>query len=115
MKEKYDIPNGWVYVQEKVKNCVMCQDKTKVELKASRVPLRAIPVKPWLWGRVHFDLAGPFPVSNNGNTYFALAVCAFSKYIECEGNLFFSPFFLEVSTCRQNILHVFFLRFFCFL
>ena len=87
MKAKYHVPGGWRYVQDKVKECLVCKDKTKVDLKASRVSLKAIPVVPKLFWRVHFDLGGPFPVSVNGSTYFAVAVCAFSKYIECEGNL----------------------------
>jgi len=33
------------------------------------------------------DLAGPFyPTSIDGNRYVAIAVCAFSKFVEAQGN-----------------------------
>ncbi len=42
---------------------------------------------------------GPFdPVSRNGNRYVAIAVDAFSKYVEAEGN----P--LEISTKKLYII-----------
>ena len=34
------------------------------------------------------DLAGPFKKSDDGNEYIAIAVDAFSKYVEGKGNIF---------------------------
>ena len=51
-------------------------------------PLNPIPVDPKLFFRINLDLMGPFLESNNGNKYVAIAVDAFSKYVEFVRNLF---------------------------
>ena len=61
-------------------------------------PLKPIPIEPKIMWRIHgnfatvcdkiflVDLAGPFtPTSVDGNRYIAIAVCAFSKFVEAQG------------------------------
>ena len=49
--------------------------------------LRAIPVKPQAWWRIHIDVLGPLDMSNNGNQYVAIAVDALTKYVEAARNM----------------------------
>ena len=46
-----------------------------------------IPVVPKLFFRINADVMGPFLKSNNGNKYVAIAVDAFSKYVEFAGDI----------------------------
>ena len=75
----------------KTKECVVCGHKNNVFNNAPVPPLKPIPVTPKIFWRVHVDLGGPLPKTKNGNRYLAIAVCAFSKYIEAKGNV---PIFL---------------------
>ena len=67
-------------------------------------PLKAIPVKPQAWWRIHIkspehhisvvhrfliDIMGPFEMSNNGNRYVAIGVDAFTKYVEAARNMIY--------------------------
>ena len=56
--------------------------------KASLPPLKAIPVAPKTWWRVHVDVLGPLVMTKKGNKYVAIAVDAFTKYTEAERNHF---------------------------
>ena len=64
----------------------MCGHKNNVFNAAPVAPLIPIPVTPKIFWRVHVDLTGKMPVTNKGNQYIAVAICAFSKYIEAKGN-----------------------------
>ena len=48
--------------------------------------LKAIPVQPQAWWRVHIDIMGPLDMSNNGNRYVAIGVDALTKYVEAARN-----------------------------
>lgn len=54
--------------------------------KAPVPPLNPIPVNAKIFWRVHVDLTGQLPTTENGNKYIAIAICAFTKYIEAKGN-----------------------------
>ena len=70
----------------KTRECVVCGHKNNVFNAATVPPLIPIPVTPKIFWRVHVDLTGKLPVTNKGNQYIAVAICAFSKYIEAKGN-----------------------------
>ena len=86
INDRYYFLGGEKWVREKVKDCVVCSHKNKSTWKPQITPLKSIPVAPKAWWRVHIDLMGPFPKSGAGNKYVVLGVCAFSKYVEAEGN-----------------------------
>ena len=93
---------GEQYVREKTKECVICGHKNNVFNSASVSPLCPIKVTPKIFWRVHVDLTAKLNETKNGNRYIAIAICAFSKYIEAKGNVpnffflmsYFSPKFL---------------------
>lgn len=86
------------WVSQKVRDCVVCCQKSSTRLeKARRAPLVAIPVTPKMWWRVHVDLCGPFNRSQNGCTFVGVGICAFLKYVEVDGNLPKEPLFLPKS------------------
>ena len=76
---------GEKYVRMKTKECVVCGHKNNVFNKAAVPPLVPIPVTPKMFWRVHVDLTAKLPQTKNGNKYIAIAICAFSKYIEAKG------------------------------
>ena len=79
------------WVRDKVKKCLPCDQKNGTCYRASVAPLKAIPVFPKIMWRVHLDMTGKLSVSAGGKyKYFVLGVCAFSKYVEGEGNFFLS-------------------------
>ena len=84
---RYYWHGGEKYVRMKTKECVICAHKNNMFNTAAVPPLRPIPVHPQIFWRVHVDIAGPLPVTKNGNKYIAVAICAFSKYIEAKGNV----------------------------
>ena len=67
---------------------VTCNNKSNINRKAPVAPLRPLkpPTLPFM--RVHFDLLGPLPETTLGNKYIAIAVDAFTKYVEARGNRF---------------------------
>ena len=67
--------------------------------KALAPPLRAIPVVPKAFWRVHVDVLGPFEMSLNGHGYVALGVCALTKYVEAEGKYHINNF-----SCRYSLV-----------
>ena len=69
----------------KTKECVVCGHKNNVFNKAPVPPLVPIPVTPKMFWRVHVDLTAKLPETQNGNKYIAIAICAFSKFIEAKG------------------------------
>lgn len=79
---------GEKFVRQKTKECCVCAHKNNIWNNAQVSPLQPIPVIPQIMWRIHIDLAGPFDESNLGNRYLAIAICAFSKYVEAAGNLF---------------------------
>ena len=82
----------------KTKECVICAHKNNM-FNTPPVPLlKPIPVQPKIFWRVHVDLSGKLPETTNGNKYIAVAICAFSKYIEAKGNV---PYFFILS-CRYS-------------
>ena len=81
---------GEKYVRMKTKECVVCAHKNNVFNTPAVPPLKPIPVQPRIMWRVHVDLSGKLPTTKNGNKYIAVAMCAFSKYIEAKGNV---PYF----------------------
>ena len=94
---------GEKYVRMKTKECVICGHKNNVFNYAAVPPLRPIPVTPKIFWRVHIDLSGKLPITKNGNTYLAVAICAFSKYIEAKGNHphFFDFFYKSLVEKRK--------------
>ena len=78
-----------LWVREKVRNCVPCSNKNNLQWPAHRSPLTPIEVEAKLWWRVHVDLIGPLPRTDNGNKYIAIGVCSLSKYTEGRRNLFY--------------------------
>ena len=84
---------GESYVREKTKECIICSHKNNVFNAAAVSHLRPIPVIPKIFWRVHVDLTGKFSKTKNGNQFIAIAICAFSKYIEAKGNC---PHFLKL-------------------
>ena len=86
INERFYFRGGKEWVDEKIKECIVCNQNCGRGWEAIMPPLKPIEVTPQLFWRVHFDLAGPFPVSNEGNKHIALGVCAFSKFIEACGN-----------------------------
>ena len=48
-------------------------------------PLKPIAVQPKAFWRIHVDVFGPLDMSQNGNRYVALGVCALVKYVEAKG------------------------------
>jgi hypothetical protein len=77
---------GEKYIREQTKWCVMCAHKNNSFSKKGCSPLIPIPVTPKVFWRVHADLCGPFPISKKKNKYIAIAICAFTKYVEGKGN-----------------------------
>ena len=65
---------------------VACNNKTNINSKAPVAPLRPLKPPSLPFMRVHFDLLGPLPETTTGNKYIAIAVCAFTKYVEARGN-----------------------------
>lgn len=97
---------GEKYVRMKTKECVICGHKNNIFNNASVPPLRPIPVTPKIFWRVHVDLTGKLPLTKNGNKFIAVAVCAFSKYIEAKGN---DPhIFCTVCVCivRKRLIQI---------
>ena len=86
INERYYWRGGKDYVAKKVGECVACSYKLNTHWKAPVPPLKAIPVTPKLFWRIGVDLLGPLSQTINGNSYIALGVCAFSKYVEAQGN-----------------------------
>ena len=84
---RYYWHGGEKYVRQKIKECIVCSHKNNVFNSAGVAPLRPIPVTPKIFWRVHIDLAGPFSTTKKGNKYIAIAICAFTKYIEGGGNV----------------------------
>ena len=97
IKERYYWHGGHSYVKTKTKMCVFCAQKNNnIFHKANVAPLIPIPVTPKVMWRIHCDLMGPFTLTKSGNKYVALAICAFTKYIEAMRNfLFFKFIFLS--------------------
>ena len=89
---------GEKYVRAKTKQCVICGHKNNVFNSAAVAPLRPIKVTPKIFWRVHIDLTAKLKETKNGNKYIAIAICAFSKYIEAKGNV---PYFFILS-CRYG-------------
>ena len=77
---------GEKYIRMKTKECVICGHKNNVFNSAAVAPLHPIKVTPKIFWRVHVDLTSKLKQTTNGNTYIAIAICAFSKYIEGKGN-----------------------------
>ena len=67
-------------VAEVVSHCEHCS-RVLASFAAKPEQLQSIPISS-LGFRWHVDLAGPFPVSTEGNTYVMVAVEAFSKHLE---------------------------------
>ena len=90
----------------KTKECVVCGHKNNVFNAAGLPPLRPIPVVPKVFWRIHVDLAGPLPETSNGNKYIAIAICAFTKYIEARGNvpILFTNF--EFNMARKHEIQI---------
>ena len=87
IKSRYYWRGGQKYVAEHVSRCVACSHKNNQLWKAGLPKLKAIPVHPQVFWRVHVDLLGPLTETLNGNKYVALGVCAFSKYVEAAGKI----------------------------
>ena len=85
-RARYYAPGAEKLIRMKVKNCVYCSHKSDAIWKALMPPLQPIAVTPTLWSRVHIDLIGPLPKTANNNMYIAIAICAFSKYVEAKRN-----------------------------
>ena len=81
---------GHAYVKKMTKECVYCLQKNHQIYRADVAPLIPIPVTPKVMWRIHCDLMGPFTTTQSGNKYVALAICAFTKYLEGMGNFYFS-------------------------
>ena len=81
---------GHAYVKKMTKECVHCLQKNHQIYRADVAPLIPIPVTPKVMWRIHCDLMGPFTTTQSGNKYVALAICAFTKYLEGMGNFYFS-------------------------
>ena len=77
---------GEKYVRMKTNECIVCSHKNNMFNSAVVAPLRPIQVTPKIFWRVHVDLAGPFATTTQGNKHIAIAICAFTKYIEAKGN-----------------------------
>ena len=90
---------GEKYVPMKTKECVICGHKNNIVNAAPVPPLKPIPVTPKIFWRVHVDLTTKLPTTENGNKFIALAVCAFSKYIEAKGNvpIFYKHFIVYIG------------------
>ena len=86
IRDRFYWYGGEKYVRQKVKECVPCSHKTNRAWKSTIAPLQPILVTPKTMFRIHLDLAGPFKKSQTGNKYIALAVDAFTKYVEGQGN-----------------------------
>ena len=84
---RYYWRGGEKFVRAKVKECLICSHKNNVFNNPGITPLRPIPVTPKIFWRIHIDLAGPFPKTNNGNKYIAIGICAFIKFVEGKGNV----------------------------
>lgn len=67
---------------------MVCAQKNNIFNRALVAPLNVIPVKPKAMWRIHVDLMGPFPETERGNKYVAIAICAFLKYVEGMRNFF---------------------------
>ena len=76
---------GEKFVRQKVRECTACAHKNSRVWQTSVAPLKPIPVIPKVMWRIHLDLCGKFKKSDAGNQYIALAVDAFSKYVEGQG------------------------------
>ena len=81
---------GHAYVKKNTKECVFCAQKNNKMYTADVAPLIPIPVTPKVMWRIHCDLMGPFTTTQSGNKYVALAICAFTKFLEGMRNLYFS-------------------------
>ena len=97
---RYYWHGGEKYVRMKTKECVICAHKNHVFNKAPVPPLNPIPVTAKMFWRVHVDLTAKLPMTENGNQYIGIAICAFSKYIEGRGNvpIIFQYFFNYIGT-----------------
>ena len=87
INKRFYFYGGEKWVREKVKKCVACAHKNGQQWKAEMPPLKPIPVEPKAMWRVHIDLLGPFPESDDGNKYIGLAICPLTKFVECRRNL----------------------------
>ena len=89
LKARFYFRGGEKWVRQKTRECVACANKNYAVWKADVSPLIPIKCTPKPFWRVHLDLMGAFPKTKNGNKYVGIAVCAFTKYIEGMGNIFF--------------------------
>ena len=94
INERYYWHGGYTFVKEKTRECVYCAQKNQAFNEAPVAPLCTIPVTPKAMWRIHCDLFGPLPKTKSGNAYVAVAICAFTKYVEAMRNFLFHSNFL---------------------
>ena len=89
IRDRYYWYGGEKFIRQKVKECTACACKNSRNWNNFVAPLQPIPVTPKTMFRLHVDLCGAFKKSKTGNKYVALAVDAFTKYAEGQGNISF--------------------------
>jgi hypothetical protein len=80
LRERVIFKSMYESVRKYVSNCTVCRLVKPSNHKITRPPGIYDPAYR-IFSRIHTDIAGPFPGTQNGNRYFALAVCATSGYI----------------------------------
>ena len=88
--ERFYFYGGEKFCRERCRTCIPCAYKNDTIWSAQVTPLQPIPVEPKLFFRIHSDIFGPLKKSSNGNKYVAIAVDAFSKYVEFARNILIS-------------------------
>ena len=66
-------------IKKFVRTCELCQKKKVIDLRHE--PIHPIPVPSYPFERVHADLCGPLPQTENGNKYIFCVVDAFTKWL----------------------------------
>ena len=94
-------------MRQKTKDCVICFHKNNGGRRAAIAPLQPITVTPKVMWQIHIDLAGPYCKSNSGNKYLAIAICAFSKYIEAKRNFDTIIFYIRTKELHLSLIFFF--------
>ncbi|PAV73798.1 hypothetical protein WR25_20102 [Diploscapter pachys] len=81
IKRQYEWTEMNEDVRAFIRRCVQCQRRKANPHEGTVEPLGALPETSFPFERVHMDIAGPLPVTENGNRYILTMRDAFTRYL----------------------------------
>ena len=82
--EKFYWYGGLAWVEERVQSCPGCLD-SQLNRKRSRPPMKIVPITPKVMFKIHLDLTGRITNEIGEDQVVAIAVDAFTKFLEAKG------------------------------